>query len=77
MKVTVISIVIGKLGTLSKGLVRRLEELEIGGQIKTIQTTPLLRFISQLKKVQETCCHSDSSERPPANAGVNNLLGIE
>ena len=31
MKVTVIPVVIGALGTISKGLERRLKELEIGG----------------------------------------------
>ena len=34
MGVTVIPVIIGELGTVSKGL----EELEIGGQIETIQT---------------------------------------
>ena len=36
LEVAVIPIVIGVLGTVSKGLVRRLEELEIGYRIKTI-----------------------------------------
>ena len=39
MKVTVIPIVIGALGTIPKGLVKRLEDLEVD----TIQTTELLR----------------------------------
>ena len=39
----VIPIVIGALGTIPKGLLRRLEELEIGGQVEIIQTTALLR----------------------------------
>ena len=25
---------------------------------------------------EESCCHSDSSERPPVNAGVKNSQGI-
>ena len=36
MKVTVIPIVIGALGTISKNLVRGLEEFEIGGRAETI-----------------------------------------
>ena len=40
---TVIPIVIGALGTIPKGLEKGLEDLEIGGQVKTIQTTVLLR----------------------------------
>ena len=27
-----------------------------------------------LKEVEETCCHSDSSERPPVNAGNKNSI---
>ena len=36
----------------------------------------LLRLAGILKRVQETCCHSDSSERASANTGVKNLLGL-
>ena len=39
MKVTVILIAIGTLGTITKGLVRGLEDLEIKGRVETIQTT--------------------------------------
>ena len=42
MKVTVIPIVIGALGTVSKGLERGLEKLEIRRRSETIQTTTLL-----------------------------------
>ena len=38
-----IPIVNGAFGTISKGLVKGLEELEIGGRIKTISTIALLR----------------------------------
>ena len=43
MKVTVIPIVIGALGTVTNGLVQGLEDLETSGRVETIQTTPLLR----------------------------------
>ena len=36
MKVTVASIVVGALGTISKGWVKRLEDLEIRGQVKML-----------------------------------------
>ena len=39
MKVTVILIVIGVLGTVTKGLVPVQEDLEIKGRVETIQTT--------------------------------------
>ena len=38
MQVTIIPIVIGAFGTVTKGL---LEDLEVGGRVKTIQTTTL------------------------------------
>ena len=43
IKVTVLLIIIGTLGTVTKGLVPVLEDLEIAGQVETIQTTALLR----------------------------------
>ena len=43
MKVTVIQIVSGALGTVTKELVQRLDELEIRGRVETIQTPALLR----------------------------------
>ena len=35
MKVTIIQIVIGAFGTVTKGLLKRLEDLEVGRQIET------------------------------------------
>ena len=58
--------------TIPKGLVRGLENLEIRERAETIQTTALLRSTRMLKRVLETCCHSDSNERPSAKAGVKN-----
>ena len=37
-----------------KGLVKRLEELEIGGRTKTIQRTALMKLTRKLRRVQET-----------------------
>ena len=53
-KVTVIQIVIGALGTVTKRLVKGLEDLEITGRVETIQTTPLLRSTRLLRRVLET-----------------------
>ena len=52
MKVMIIPIVIGALGTVTKGLVQGLEDLEITGQVETIQTTALLRSARILRRVQ-------------------------
>ena len=43
MKVTIIPIIIGALGTVTKGLVQGQEDLEITGRVETVQTTALLR----------------------------------
>ena len=54
MKVTIIPIVIGAFGTLTKGLLKGLEDLEVGERVETIQTTALLRTARILRKVPET-----------------------
>ena len=43
MPVTIIQIVIGAFGTVTKGLLKGLEDLEVGGRVETTQTTTLLR----------------------------------
>ena len=50
-KVTVIPIIMGALGRVSKGLVRGLEELKIRRRAKTIQITALLKSTRILRKV--------------------------
>ena len=40
---TITSIVIGAFGTVTKGLLKRLKDLKVGGRVETIQTTALLR----------------------------------
>ena len=52
--VTVIPIVIGTLGIVSKGEIKGPEELEIGGRADTIQTTALLRMARIERRVLET-----------------------
>ena len=76
MKVTIIPITIGSFGTVTKGLLKGLEDLEIRGRLETTQTTILLRTAGIPKKVLETCCHSNSSERPSAEADVKNSQGV-
>ena len=40
---TTIPIVIGAFGTVTKRLLKGLEDLEVGGRVETIQTTALLK----------------------------------
>ena len=54
MKVTIIPIVIGAFGTVTKGLLKGLEDLEVGGRVGTIQTTALLNMARILRRVLET-----------------------
>ena len=55
MKVRIVPIVIGALGTITKGLLKGLEDLEVGGRVETIPTTALLRTARILRRVLETC----------------------
>ena len=75
MKMTIVLIVIGALGTVTKGLLKGLEDLEVGWRVETIQTTALLRTARILRRVLETWGHLlslSSSEKPSANADVKN-----
>ena len=51
MKVKIVPIVIGAFGTITKGLLKGLEDLEVGGQVETIQMTALLRTARILRRV--------------------------
>ena len=54
MKVTIIPIVIGAFGKVTKGLLKGLEDLEVGSRVETIQTTALLKTARILRRVPET-----------------------
>ena len=54
MKVTVISVMIGALGTDPKCWVKGMEKMEISVKIGTIQTTAFIRSVIILRRVLET-----------------------
>ena len=54
MQVTIIPIVIGAFGTVTKGLLKGLEDLEVDRRVETIQTTTLMRTARILRRVLET-----------------------
>ncbi len=54
MKLTIIPIVIDDLGTVTKGLVQGLEDLEIMGRVESVQTTALLRSARIPRSVLDT-----------------------
>ena len=75
MKVTIVPIVIGALGTITKGLLKGLGDLAVGGRVETIQTTAFLRTAKILRRVLETwgnLLSLSSSEKPSANDDVKN-----
>ena len=54
MKVTIVPIVIGTLSTITRGLLKGLEDLDVGERVETIQMTALLRTARILRRVLET-----------------------
>ena len=54
MQGTIIPIVICTIGTVTKGLLKGLEDLKVGGRVETIQTAALLRTTRILRRVLET-----------------------
>ena len=54
MKVKIIPFVIGAFGTVTKGLSKKLKDLEVEGRVETIKTTALLRTARILRGVLET-----------------------
>ena len=68
--------VIGALGTVTKGLILELEDLEIKTRVETILTTALLRKAKIARSVQETWgifCPSNFSEKTSAYANGKNF----
>ena len=74
MRMMVIPIIVGTLGTVLINLERRMEELEITRRIETNQTTELLRSAIILRRVLET--YRDPNERPSANTRVKISPGV-
>ena len=54
MRVTIVPIVIGTFDTVTKRLLKGLEDLEVGGRVENIQTIALLKTARILRKVLET-----------------------
>ena len=54
IKVTIVPIVIGAFGTITKGLFKGREDSEIDEQVETIQTTALLGTARILRRVLDT-----------------------
>ena len=51
MKVTIVPIVIGAFGTVTKGLLKDPEDLEVGGGEEIIQTRALVKRARKMRRV--------------------------
>ena len=71
MKVMFIPIMIGAFGTGTRGLLKGLEDLEVGGWVETIQTTALSRT-ARIRWMLSL----NSSERPSDKTDVKNCQGV-
>ena len=71
MKVTIIPIVIGVFGTVTKGLLKGLEDLEVGSRVELSKRQHYWKR-PESWRLEETSCHSVSCERPSAYADVIN-----
>ena len=82
IKVTFIPIIIGTFGTVTKRLIKGLRGL---GNKKTsgdhlnyciIEIGQNTEYWKESWRLEETCCHSDSSERPSANTDGEKSQGV-
>ena len=72
---TILPIVIGAFGKVTKGLLKGLEDLDAGGRVETIQSTAYWKRSEYWEgswRLEETCCHSNSSERPSGKTDEKN-----
>ena len=79
MKVAIKTIMIGAFDTVTKRLLKWLEDLEVGGRVETIQTTELLRTTRILRRVLKTWGDLLSLKllwKPLANTDVINTQGV-
>ena len=58
-------------------VVKELEDLQMRGKVKTIQTAALLRSAKILRRVLDTCCHSNFREKQSTNPGMENSQNIK
>ena len=79
MKVTIVPIVIGAFGTITKGLLKGLEDLELAAEWRLSKwqhywEQPENREESW--RLEKTCSHLNSSEKPSAKTDVKNSQGV-
>ena len=73
---TIIPIVIGAFGIVTKGLLRGMEVLGFGGGVETIHYCERPEYWEKSWRLEEICCHSNSSEKSSAKTDVKNSQGV-
>ena len=74
MKVTVVPIIVGALGTVLLWFEKKLAKVKF----ETILTKILLKIsLNTPKSPGETCCHADSIEKSSAESGVKNSQEVK
>ena len=71
VKVTIIPIVIGAFGTVTKGLLKRLENEWRPFKLQHYWEQP--EYWEESWRLEETCCHSNSSEKLSAKTDMKNF----
>ena len=80
IKLTIIPIVIGTFGTVTKGLLNGLEDLEVGDEWRPSKQQHYWErpeYWEESWRLEETCCHTNSSEKPSALADVKNSHWVD
>ena len=79
MQVTILAIVIDAFGTVTKGLLREWRTWKLANEWRP---SKLQHYLEQLEyweeswRLDETCCHTNSNEKPSALANVKNSKGV-
>ena len=75
MKVTIIPNLIGAFGKVTKGLLKGQDTEKLADEWRPSKLQHYCErpeYWEEFWRLEETCCHSNSSERPSANADVKN-----
>ena len=78
MQVTIVLIVIGAFGTITKGLLKGLEDLEVGGRVRLSKWQHCWErpeSWNESWRLEETYCHSNFSEKQSDNTDGKNSKG--
>ena len=76
MKVTFMPIMIGALGTVTRRLIKGLEDLEIKRKNSDHPNWDRPEYCEGYWRLEKTCCHLDSDEKPSTKTEVKNSQGV-